>query len=133
MALRASSPSSRQARTAILRLAVVAAYAAVFWGVLPAALVWVGFAIDRALGSDASPNSLGLVAVVPGLALLIWAMIELRWRGRGLPVSALPPARLVVSGPYRFVRHPIYLGWNLDPRVDSLRPSRGARSDPPIR
>ncbi len=113
MALRASSPSSRQARGGVVRLAVIAAYVAVFWGALPAALVWVGFALDRALELDASPNLLGLVAIVPGVALLIWVMVELRRRGRGLPISALPPPRLVVSGPYRFVRHPIYLGWSL--------------------
>jgi 1-acyl-sn-glycerol-3-phosphate acyltransferase len=33
--------------------------------------------------------------------------------GRGLPISALPPPQLVGRGPYRIVRHPIYLGFNL--------------------
>jgi 1-acyl-sn-glycerol-3-phosphate acyltransferase len=113
MALRASSPSHGQAGNGIRRLAIIAAYVAVFWGALPAALVGLGLAFDRALNLDASPNPLGFVAVVPGVALLIWGMVELRWRGRGLPISALPPPRLVVSGPYRFVRHPIYLGWSL--------------------
>jgi protein-S-isoprenylcysteine O-methyltransferase Ste14 len=41
------------------------------------------------------------------------AMATLWRKGRGLPISMLPPPRLAVSGPYRYMRHPIYLGWVL--------------------
>jgi len=113
MAVRVSSPTPGQTPNGIRRLATIAAYVAVFWVALPVLLVWLGFTIDRAIHLDASANPLGLVALTPGLALLAWAMRELRRRGYGLPISALPPPCLVVTGPYRFVRHPIYLGWNL--------------------
>jgi methyltransferase len=56
---------------------------------------------------------------LPGLALLIageglrgWSMAELgsRWTTR---VVILPKAPLVANGPYRWLRHPIYVGVTL--------------------
>ena len=94
------------------RLVIIAAYVAVYWAVLPGVLVAAGLSVDGALGLDARPSPWGFGAVVPGLALMLWAAIELRRRGRGLPISALPPVRLVTTGPYRLMRHPMYAGWN---------------------
>ena len=52
---------------------------------------------------------LGLVAVAAGEALRAWAIASLggRWTTR---VVVLPEAPLVVGGPYRWLRHPIYVG-----------------------
>ena len=46
---------------------------------------------------------------VAGLALAVWARIYLG-RNWGMPMSERAEPELVTSGPYRFVRHPIYSG-----------------------
>jgi len=51
----------------------------------------------------------GLVLVAAGLALAIWARLYLG-RNWGMPMSRKDEPELVTSGPYRYVRHPIYSG-----------------------
>jgi protein-S-isoprenylcysteine O-methyltransferase Ste14 len=54
-------------------------------------------------------EAIGTVVFACGLALAIWARIHLG-RNWGLPMSQKAEPELVTSGPYRFVRHPIYSG-----------------------
>ena len=44
-----------------------------------------------------------------GLALAVWARVDLG-RNWGMPMTQKAEPELVTSGPYRFVRHPIYSG-----------------------
>jgi protein-S-isoprenylcysteine O-methyltransferase Ste14 len=44
-----------------------------------------------------------------GIALAVWARLHLG-RNWGMPMSERAEPELVTSGPYRFVRHPIYTG-----------------------
>ncbi len=52
---------------------------------------------------------IGLVVFASGIALAVWARIHLghNW---GMPATQKADPELVTSGPYRFVRHPIYSG-----------------------
>lgn len=52
---------------------------------------------------------IGLALFLAGIAVAIWAR---RYLGRnwGTPMSEKAEPELVTSGPYRFVRHPIYAG-----------------------
>ncbi|HUD11814.1 MAG TPA: isoprenylcysteine carboxylmethyltransferase family protein [Candidatus Saccharimonadia bacterium] len=52
---------------------------------------------------------LGLVLFVAGLFLAVWARINIG-KNWGMPMSEKQEPELVTSGPYRFVRHPIYTG-----------------------
>jgi protein-S-isoprenylcysteine O-methyltransferase Ste14 len=52
---------------------------------------------------------IGLILFASGLALAIWARIYLG-RNWGMPMTQRAEPELVTSGPYRFVRHPIYSG-----------------------
>jgi len=51
----------------------------------------------------------GLILFACGLALAIWARIYLG-RNWGMPMTQRAEPELVTSGPYRYVRHPIYSG-----------------------
>jgi protein-S-isoprenylcysteine O-methyltransferase Ste14 len=51
----------------------------------------------------------GLAVFLAGLALAVWARIYLG-RNWGTPMSQKVDPELVTTGPYRFVRHPIYSG-----------------------
>jgi protein-S-isoprenylcysteine O-methyltransferase Ste14 len=55
----------------------------------------------------------GAILVVLGGALAVWCVVAFALVGRGTPAPFDPPRRLVVSGPYRFVRNPMYLGAGL--------------------
>lgn len=54
-------------------------------------------------------GAIGAVLFVSGLALAVWARVYLgqNW---GMPMTEKAEPELVTSGPYRFVRHPIYSG-----------------------
>ena len=44
-----------------------------------------------------------------GVLLMVWTWYEFATRGRGTPLPLDPPRRLVVAGPYRYVRNPMYV------------------------
>ena len=69
----------------------------------------------RAVGSNPglidipAVQAAGIVLFVAGLALAIWARLYLG-RNWGMPMSEKVDPELVTTGPYRYVRHPIYSG-----------------------
>ena len=53
--------------------------------------------------------AVGAVLFACGIALAVWARLHLG-RNWGMPMTQRAEPELVTSGPYRFVRHPIYSG-----------------------
>src|ERR1700689_1781617 len=53
--------------------------------------------------------AIGAVVFAGGIALAVWSRIQLG-RNWGMPMTEKAEPELVTSGPYRFVRHPIYSG-----------------------
>lgn len=58
---------------------------------------------------SATLAALGLVLFACGLAFAVWARVNIG-RNWGGPMSQKAEPELVTTGPYRFVRHPIYTG-----------------------
>ena len=54
-------------------------------------------------------GAIGAVLFACGIALAVWARLYLG-RNWGAPMTQRAEPELVTSGPYRFVRHPIYTG-----------------------
>jgi protein-S-isoprenylcysteine O-methyltransferase Ste14 len=52
----------------------------------------------------------GTLVVAIGAALVLWCLITFAFVGKGTAAPFDPPRRLVVAGPYRWVRNPIYIG-----------------------
>lgn len=81
----------------------------------PGLLVIVALVVIRLLHTGTlavqSPvlKVIGLILFASGLALAIWARVYLG-RNWGMPMTQRAEPELVTSGPYRFVRHPIYSG-----------------------
>lgn len=101
-------------RTAVHVPVIVTVYVLVFLVALPVLLWAMGGHIDRLLAlpsfeSGALRSTGGLIAA-GGVGWMAWSMSVLKHRGDGWPISALPPSRLVLAGPYAVMRHPIYVG-----------------------
>jgi protein-S-isoprenylcysteine O-methyltransferase Ste14 len=81
----------------------------------PGLVVIVGIVLLRAFNTatlavhNPVVRVIGVVLLVAGLGLAVWARIYLG-RNWGMPMTEKAEPELVTSGPYRFVRHPIYSG-----------------------
>ncbi len=54
-------------------------------------------------------ETIGALVFACGIGLAVWARVDLG-RNWGMPMTVKTEPELVTSGPYRFVRHPIYSG-----------------------
>ena len=61
------------------------------------------------VGGGEAAQVIGFVLFLAGLALAIWARLHLG-KNWGMPMTKKQNPELVVSGPYSFIRHPIYTG-----------------------
>jgi protein-S-isoprenylcysteine O-methyltransferase Ste14 len=83
-------------RIVIVAAAVIAARLGAFRG-------------GHAVATDPPRAGIGLALFALGLAFAIWARVQLG-RNWGTPMTTKDDPELVTSGPYRYVRHPIYSG-----------------------
>jgi protein-S-isoprenylcysteine O-methyltransferase Ste14 len=55
-------------------------------------------------------QEMGILLAAIGAALALWCISTFALVGKGTPAPFDPPRRLVLRGPYMFVRNPMYLG-----------------------
>jgi protein-S-isoprenylcysteine O-methyltransferase Ste14 len=106
IAARDSKPV-RQRQGAMTRIALLAQ--AVVTAILMAPLRWSGWLSIHLVGGGWTRYWIAVALIVIGLAICIWARRSLgsNWSGA---VTVKEGHELVQSGPYRWIRHPIYTG-----------------------
>jgi protein-S-isoprenylcysteine O-methyltransferase Ste14 len=87
-------------------------YAALFIGFilvyLPSRFArWSGI-VEPATTGTAQVAGMTLVAI--GTLIALWCVLTFVFIGKGTPAPFDPPRKLVIRGPYRFVRNPMYIG-----------------------
>lgn len=90
-------------------------YASLFIGFLliyvPARLLsWLGIVRPAAIEF---PQVIGMIVGTLGAFIALWCIFTFSFVGKGTPAPFDPPRRLVIRGPYRFVRNPMYIGAGL--------------------
>jgi protein-S-isoprenylcysteine O-methyltransferase Ste14 len=74
-----------------------------------AAAVASGLTKDTYITANPTVKIIGVICCVLGVAFAIWARLHIgsNW---GMPMSIKEKPELVTTGPYQYVRHPIYTG-----------------------
>jgi protein-S-isoprenylcysteine O-methyltransferase Ste14 len=70
-------------------------------------LSWSGIVAPATTGA---PQVAGMIMVTIGTAIALWCVFTFVFLGKGTPAPFDPPRKLVIRGPYRFVRNPMYIG-----------------------
>ncbi|MGA3286117.1 MAG: isoprenylcysteine carboxylmethyltransferase family protein [Bacteroidota bacterium] len=73
-------------------------------------LSWSGIVRPDTIGVD---QVAGMVVGIVGAVVALWCIFTFATVGKGTPAPFDPPRRLVIQGPYRFVRNPMYIGAGL--------------------
>ncbi|MGC2110753.1 MAG: isoprenylcysteine carboxylmethyltransferase family protein [Candidatus Korobacteraceae bacterium] len=90
----------------LLSLAVGLGFLALWFWLLPS---WLDF--RREVAGVVPWRWLAAVPSAAGFAVALRCIWDFGWTGHGTPVPVAPPKRLVVTGFYRYVRNPMYVGF----------------------
>lgn len=71
--------------------------------------LFASYGVSNPAVSNSVLGYIGILLCIAGMALAIWARAYLG-RNWNPPMSLTENPKLITSGPYRFVRHPIYSG-----------------------
>ena len=87
------------------------AFVALFFFLLPGAFVLTNQQLGWPRWQHGALDSLGALFFAAGVVVCVHCAALFSTLGSGTPVPSQPPEQLVVSGMYRFVRHPIYVAY----------------------
>ena len=108
---RVNAPAPPRAPGRVRPAAARLGYAALFVVLLPALLVAWAHRLDQWVTLPVVDfRTAGYALVVVGLVVMASGTAALWRHGRGLPMSAFPPERLVTRGIYAYVADPLYIG-----------------------
>nr|WP_249777378.1 isoprenylcysteine carboxylmethyltransferase family protein [Arthrobacter sp. C9C5] len=103
-------PATRR-RTAAGHLATTFGQIVVFWSfflaVIPLAILFLERRLALALPFPPFTAPAGAVVLVLASALGLWSAVVMSTRGHGTPLPSAMPNRLVIAGPYRWIRNPM--------------------------
>ena len=105
----AETPTAQQEKTAPFSRALLAFHALAF-GLM---YFGIGYAVIPGRVPNWFPGQriAGAIVVAGGAALMVWALVYFRsWRFRATLDKG---HKLAIGGPFRILRHPIYMGLNL--------------------
>ncbi len=89
-------------------------YGLLFCVALPALLAWWARATaDEVRLPVFGTPVLGVALIALGSGLLVTGVVTVWTRGGGVPMNAFPPPRLVTSGLFALLPHPIYVGFSI--------------------
>ena len=87
------------------------AYGALFVVALPILLAAWAISLDRTLELPlGGTRAAGIALAILGALIIALAILTLRVKGGGWPMSPYPPRQFVTTGIYGLVAHPLYLG-----------------------
>jgi protein-S-isoprenylcysteine O-methyltransferase Ste14 len=80
---------------------------------LPLSLIFWAVRTGQSINIDVPiPVPIGVIIIIIGSFLTITGIANIIIYGKGLPMNAFPPSRFVTRGIYRFISHPIDIGFS---------------------
>ena len=96
-----------------LRRVVLALWGAAFvWFVFffaPSQFIDLNAELDWPVWRTRPTQAVGVLMIVGGVGLMLYCTGLFAKVGRGTPIPAAPPENLVIQGPFRYSRNPIYV------------------------
>ena len=79
---------------------------------IPAFVIWAGTRFNTGLMMPASfAHLISLVCFIIGIPWVVSSVVWQLMRGRGTPIPIVPTTEFLESGPYRYIRNPMMLGF----------------------
>jgi protein-S-isoprenylcysteine O-methyltransferase Ste14 len=101
--------NTRLQRSLAIRYVIVAFFIFIYFRFYAGEHVLNGVGHYGSTTSNTTILTLGLIICAAGIALAIWARVYLG-RNWGMPMTQREHPELVTTGPYAYIRHPIYAG-----------------------
>lgn len=100
---RAASPRHHAARTSLQ----IVCFWGICLGVIPLLISAIEMRWHLAIEIPPAVRYTGIALFTAASALALWSALSMSTRGEGTPLPSAMPRRLVISGPYRYVRNPM--------------------------
>ncbi len=85
--------------------------AALFLAGWPLLIALLGWIFPGLVFSEGASKFVSIVLFILGVPWVVWSVAWQLWKGEGTPVPAVPTKHFLQSGPYRYVRNPMMLGF----------------------